>query len=495
MPFTLIGRDDACDVTLTDADVNPRHAWLQVLGGRVFAVDLGSRTGLGWSSGPTGSGWFDPADPVQIGPFQVCLRSPVSAKSTYFPDGYSPLHSDPSCVRSRAAATLDFRNGRRAKDRWVVNRLITLVGRAPECKVRLTADDIVGYHCGLVLTAEGLWVVDLSGRGVVVNGERMRVSPLPHGAELWVGRFLIAVQYPGAALTPPVDKAGNPTPPNPISGFEMSSADIAPEFPLPTPTRSPAILRAPDPPPEDEVPLGFVAPQDLGAGLPSSHIMADAFQLWAPTSAVAGPLSHPILVGTSNPSPTSIPVPPTRLIPPSINGDSGDEQSPTIPVPLGRLLPPGFDVFATPPVGGADAPTDAVGKLLHQLGDTHTQLLAQFQNSMLLMVDLFECARREHLPALQHELARIRELNAALAQLQSEVTARAAELVHSAVTPKSSAWVSTASPTPLPDHPMMRTTGNPAALRDWILDRVNTMQCEWQIRWQSLVGVFAEKSG
>ena len=54
-PFTLVGRDDACDVTLADPDINPRHAWLQVLGGRVYAVDLGSRTGLGelvrWQNG------------------------------------------------------------------------------------------------------------------------------------------------------------------------------------------------------------------------------------------------------------------------------------------------------------------------------------------------------------------------------------------------------------------------------------------------------------
>src|SRR5580693_6957994 len=52
MPFSLVGRDDACDVTLTDAEVNPRHAWLQVLGGRVFVVDLGSRTGIPTSSQP-----------------------------------------------------------------------------------------------------------------------------------------------------------------------------------------------------------------------------------------------------------------------------------------------------------------------------------------------------------------------------------------------------------------------------------------------------------
>ena len=37
-PFTLVGRDDSCDVTLSDAEVDPRHAWLQVVGGRVFAL-------------------------------------------------------------------------------------------------------------------------------------------------------------------------------------------------------------------------------------------------------------------------------------------------------------------------------------------------------------------------------------------------------------------------------------------------------------------------
>ncbi|MBX9581956.1 MAG: FHA domain-containing protein, partial [Gemmataceae bacterium] len=47
-PFALVGRDDACDVTLTDPAVDPRHAWLQVVGGRVYAVDLGSRSGLRW---------------------------------------------------------------------------------------------------------------------------------------------------------------------------------------------------------------------------------------------------------------------------------------------------------------------------------------------------------------------------------------------------------------------------------------------------------------
>ncbi|MBX9626879.1 MAG: FHA domain-containing protein, partial [Gemmataceae bacterium] len=62
-PFALVGRDDACDITLSDPTVNPRHAWVQVVGGRAFAADLGSRAGLRWPDG-VGSGWLDPAVPV-----------------------------------------------------------------------------------------------------------------------------------------------------------------------------------------------------------------------------------------------------------------------------------------------------------------------------------------------------------------------------------------------------------------------------------------------
>src|SRR5262249_37684920 len=155
---------------------------------------------------------------------------------------------------------------KRAKDRWTVNRFVTLVGRAPECKIRLSADDIAGYHCGLVLTPKGLWVVDLSGRGVVVNGERMRVSPLPAGAELWIGRVLIGLpSRPAAAAAP----SGS----GPSVGRRARAG-------------------APGEPGEEGVPLGIVPPLDAASGLPSSHIMADAFRLWAG----AGSLSNPILV-------------------------------------------------------------------------------------------------------------------------------------------------------------------------------------------------------
>ena len=103
-------------------------------------VDLGSRTGLGWPGGATGSGWLDVGSPVRIGPFQLRLRSPVAARPTAFPLAYNPIQSDPDLSRSYPTVTLEFRNGKRAKDRWTVNRLLTPIGRlrrvqdSPDCR-------------------------------------------------------------------------------------------------------------------------------------------------------------------------------------------------------------------------------------------------------------------------------------------------------------------------------------------------------------------------
>ena len=453
MPFTLVGRDDACDVTLTDPEVNPRHAWLQVVGGRVLAVDLGSRTGLAWPGQGTGSGWLDVGVPMRIGPFQTRLCAPVSTRPTHFAPRYSPLQSDPMVLQSVSTFSLEFRNGKRARDRWTVNRLITLVGRASECKIRLSADDIAAYHCGLVLTPTSLWVVDLSGRGVVVNGERMRVSPLAPGAELWIGRFLIGLHAKHTTYT-------------------LS--------PGPAAIKSPS-LRAAMPsgavgfaePSEDEVPLGVAPPRDPHAGLPSSHIMADAFSIWG--TGPAG-VSNPIVVSGSEPPHEMHPVVRSvRPIVPTPTHQPGPKE--TSPTKRKDDLRAGE---ADHPVLGSAAVT-TVASLLRQLGELHGQILSQFEQSLGLLVRLFACMEPDQLPPLQQELARIQELNAELGHLQTELTRRAADM------PATSASAVHADPS----HDSMPTVLNSTALHDWVADRINSLQKERQARWQSLVGLFA----
>jgi pSer/pThr/pTyr-binding forkhead associated (FHA) protein len=382
----VVGRDDACEVTLSDPEVSMRHAWLQALGGRVFAVDLGR--GLSWPGGARGAGWLDVGTPVRIGPFLLSLLATASDRPTTYPPSYNPMASDAG-AKARLPATLEFRNGRRGKDRWSVNRLLTLVGRSPDCKIHLNAEDISSYHCGIVSTNGGLWVVDLSGRGVVVNGERMRVAPLPQGAELWVGRFLIGCQYqaPPSAPTP---TAISPPLPRPVPAKGAGSGEAAPGRPtsLPAPGEprvaiTPAPLHAP-PPPEDEIELGGDPDADPEDGsLPASHIMADAFRPNGPAPSES--MSNPILVSGSGPkSPATL--------------------------PSGTAL--------TGLLDSAEASELSLGPLLRQMADLHGRSVAEFQQSQLLLGQLFGRVKREHLAVLQHELSRIHELSAEIAAIQ-----------------------------------------------------------------------------
>lgn len=454
MPFTLVGRDDACDVTLTDPEVNPRHAWLQVVGGRLLAVDLGSRTGLAWPGQGTGSGWLDVGIPMRIGPFQIRLCAPVSTQTIHFGPRYSPLQSDPLVLQSVSTFSLEFRNGKRARDRWTVNRLITLVGRASECKIRLSADDIAAYHCGLVLTPSSLWVVDLSGRGVVVNGERMRVSPLAPGSELWIGRFLIGLHAKSTTFTHLAEGAG----------IESSSVRAA----IPPGARDIAE------PSEDEVPLGVAPPRDPHAGLPSSHIMADAFPRWGTASAG---VSNPIVVFGSGPPHEMLPV--VRVVRPTAAQQPKPEETsatkriedPQAGIPTRPLLDP---IVAT-----------TVASLLRQLGELHGQILTQFEQSMGLMVRLFACLEPDQLPPLQQELAGIQELNSELGHLQAELAQRAADMPAT----------STSSVHADAPHGSIPMALDSTALHDWVADRINSLQKERQARWQSLVGQFASTEG
>jgi pSer/pThr/pTyr-binding forkhead associated (FHA) protein len=378
-PFTLLGRDDACDVTLNDPEVNPRHAWLQVVGGRVYALDLGSRAGIIWPEGKKRSGWLDPATSIRVGPFKVQLRTPVSNNSG--PPGPDPLNADPSLSRARASVQLDFRNGRRVKDRWTVNRVVTLVGRSESCKLHLHADDISMFHCGLVLTPSGLWVVDLSGRGVVVNGERMRVAPLTHGAELWIGRFLIGCHYPSLGDTPSASRASSKTG---VASPNGTPSKISAAGPPTRPVKVTPVIA------EDEVPLGGMPIHDPASGLPSSHIMCDAFH----ASPSSEPISAPIFVTGSSKTPPRIPQP------------NAVRTSP---------ITPSLHSFPPPPGDAAVAP------LLKQLSELHGQMLEQFQQSLQLMAKLFNRVPAADSAALQTELTRIQDLNAELAKLQSEV--------------------------------------------------------------------------
>jgi hypothetical protein len=284
----------------------------------------------------------------------------------------------------------------------------------------------------------------------VVNGERMRVSPLGPGAELWIGRFLIGLH--GISPTNTFSSAR----------VEIESPRICAAFP----SAGGSFAE----PSEDEVPLGVAPRRDRHAGLPSSHIMADAFQMGGTGP---GGASNPILVSGSGP--------PDEMHPVVIGARPNAKQ---------RLRP--NEAYAkkrieNPPAGESDhsrldsAVAATVESLLRQLGELHGQMLTQFEQSLGLMVRLFACLEPDQFPPLQQELARIQELNAELGHLQAELARRAADMPAT----------STSSVHADPPHDSIPTALNSTALHSWVADRISSLKEERQARWQSLVGLFA----
>jgi pSer/pThr/pTyr-binding forkhead associated (FHA) protein len=191
-PFAVAGRDPAADLVLDHEQVSARHAYLQVMAGRVYCVDLGSRTGVAWGRGPERSGWVDRDSGIQIGPFRIRagagmgttnLGDPLTAQSLGKVDSAWP------------ALRLEFPQ-EAGRPPWGVTRVLTLVGRSTWCRLGLTHADVSKIHCALLRTQEGAWLIDCFGRGGTrVNGELIRWVLLEDGDEIGVGPFRFFVRY------------------------------------------------------------------------------------------------------------------------------------------------------------------------------------------------------------------------------------------------------------------------------------------------------------
>src|SRR5207253_5334206 len=70
-PFALIGREPRAHLQLDHDEVSRRHAYLQVVAGRVFFTDLESRMGIQWENGSRRTGWLDEQETIRIGPYAI----------------------------------------------------------------------------------------------------------------------------------------------------------------------------------------------------------------------------------------------------------------------------------------------------------------------------------------------------------------------------------------------------------------------------------------
>ncbi len=195
-PFALVGRDQRADVPLDHKLVSRRHVYIQVVNGQAFWVDLDSRSGTLSEGQVHKLGWLDAGKSIGIGPFE--LRRYLPARPADQEQGVqvnvrvSPLVARSQGDQRLPAVTLEFLNGPSRTACWPVNRVMSLIGSAEGCKFRLADPSVAPFHCSLVKTPLGLWVVDLLGpKTIGVNDAVMRYAQLADNDVLRVGRYRI----------------------------------------------------------------------------------------------------------------------------------------------------------------------------------------------------------------------------------------------------------------------------------------------------------------
>jgi pSer/pThr/pTyr-binding forkhead associated (FHA) protein len=200
-PFMLIGRLPTADLSLNHDRVSRRHVYLQAVEGRVYCIDLESRTKTHWKGEEVAQsqGWLDPRGSIQVGPY-------VIHRTDLPPDGDPPSGmadpfswpgnegSDPPHL-PRPTLELPFRVDGRSST-WAPQGLMALMGRSDRCQLVLTDNAVSQYHACLVRTPLGAWIIDLAAReGIYVNEMRVRWAWLAEGDQVRMGPFTIVVRY------------------------------------------------------------------------------------------------------------------------------------------------------------------------------------------------------------------------------------------------------------------------------------------------------------
>ena len=262
-PFALLGRGESCDIRIDDPMVSARHAYMHIDRRGIFVVDLATRSGIRIDDAVATAGWLRPGQSLEVGGRRVEIVSvhvdDVASFSGPSPRSLLADAGDETLVR------LSLRDESAPQTPWTVDSELLFIGRSPSCGVRIGGAAAARIHAVAVRGTEAAYVVDLSGRGMLLN-DRMILGAalLTDGDRLRIGatQFLVHVAPPtsdaDADAPPPQSPAGataerpetllpvlqaSGTPPSPVTTGALQRVETEPE-----PAGFPAELLPPLPP-------------------------------------------------------------------------------------------------------------------------------------------------------------------------------------------------------------------------------------------------------
>jgi len=176
-PFLIVGRSAACDVACRLRSLSYRHVWLQYLDWVVWWFELEGRSGVTYEGQKRRAGCLIPGMSISAGDYTLRLAEATKNSQSDTPQ-QKPSAAGPNTLSvgqqpNLPQVSLEFENGQIGgeKKAWPIENSITLLGRRSCCDIRFADEGVSRVHASLVLTSEGLWIVDLLGRGGTrVNG-------------------------------------------------------------------------------------------------------------------------------------------------------------------------------------------------------------------------------------------------------------------------------------------------------------------------------------
>jgi len=101
-----------------------------------------------------------------------------------------------------------------------ISRPVILIGRHPECDVRIDSPQVSRRHCCVALAYDRMVIRDLgSTNGVRVNGRVIAEMQLRHGDEVAIAQFLYRLEAPKVEPVPdrtPARRSPAAPPPPPV---------------------------------------------------------------------------------------------------------------------------------------------------------------------------------------------------------------------------------------------------------------------------------------
>ena len=237
----VVGHDPAADLVLDDPSVAPFHAFLQIVDGRLFAIDLGKTIGLRWGEIPRAAGWVNRGQPLRIGRYTLRLvgGDRDGGESIVEP---APTSSRYTSRMNLPRVVVEFRAATEGNDgpfqRDVLDRVLVLAGSSKRCQLRVEGDGVSRFTCALIRSPKGLWMTNVRPTaGATINGALCRFARLEDDDVVQIGNYCIRVTYNDMAKTPvlrapdlqPFASLGPAIGPRAIEGTVAPADDLVPE--------------------------------------------------------------------------------------------------------------------------------------------------------------------------------------------------------------------------------------------------------------------------